>query len=228
MTVVDLSGNFQSAGMSAPFAGGAPLAGGGPAPADGVPPAAPPSGRDLPAGHPPVTSPAQNVGAPEAESTVAGVPRFTLPRTWQDLPIEPGSMRKAAFSVADGNKQALITVTEFSAQVPAMADPLQNVNRWRREIGLARIESDSLGKVTEPIELDGQKATYMAAIPDTAKTEESQAEQATLAAMVRIGDRMWFFKMKGNRELVTAEQQNFKDFLKSVRFTGERGATDGN
>jgi hypothetical protein len=46
--------------------------------------------------------------------------------------------------------------------------------------------------------------------------------------MVRDGDRIWFFKMFGARELVAAEEQNFKDFLKSVRFTADRGATDGN
>jgi hypothetical protein len=71
-------------------------------------------------------------------------------------------------------------------------------------------------------------ATYMAALPDPAKPDESQIPRATLAAMVAHGGSMWFFKMSGARELVAAEQQNFKNFLKSVRFTGERGATDGN
>jgi hypothetical protein len=238
MTVVDLAGRFQSGGMTPPFAGQAPFAGGPPFAGGGQPPAAggnastgspPATAPELPDGHPPVgpTTDA-NPAPPPAEAASKGGPQYALPKTWQVLPIEPGSMRKAAFNVAEGPKQALITVTQFSALVPAMADPLQNVNRWRGEIGFPRIENDSLATVTESTEVGGQKATYMAAIPDTAKPEESQMEQATLAAMVRVGDQMWFFKLKGNRELVAAEQENFKDFLKSVRFTADRGATDGN
>jgi hypothetical protein len=50
---------------------------------------------------------------------------------------------------------------------------------------------------------------------------------AVLAAMVPEGKRIWFFKIKGDRDLVAAEQEHFKDFLKSVRFTADRGATDG-
>lgn len=233
ITVVDLTGRFQS-GMTPPFAGRAPFAGGANAP-PGLNPSAPnaPAGpAELPAGHPPLAPDSAKAASAPAIAprgpAQSDVPKFTLPEKWKVLPIEEGSMRKAAFDVADGSKQALITVTQFSARVPAMADPLQNVNRWRGEIGLSRVDDDTLEKVTESIEVGGEKATFMAAIPDTTKPEESQVEQATLAAMVRVGDEMWFFKMKGNRDLVAAEQQNFRDFLKSVRFTAGPGAPDGN
>jgi hypothetical protein len=46
--------------------------------------------------------------------------------------------------------------------------------------------------------------------------------------MVPEGDRIWFIKMSGDRELVAAEQEGFKTFLKSVRFHADRGANDGN
>ena len=40
----------------------------------------------------------------------------------------------------------------------------------------------------------------MAAMPDASKPEESQVDRATLAAMVHDGDRIWFFKMIGDRD----------------------------
>ena len=94
-------------------------------------------------------------------------------------------MRKAAFSVEDGSKQAVITVIELSASAPRIADPLDNVNRWRGEVGLPRVDKESLTKVTESMKIGGQDATYMAAIPDASKPEESQIPRATVAAMVR-------------------------------------------
>jgi hypothetical protein len=201
--------------MMAPFAGGAPLAGGGPSSS-----AAP---HELPAGHPPV-----NPSAADGASAAAqpGAPKFEAPPAWQ---AAPGSeFSRAAFNIADGSRTARVTISEFAATAgPMITDPVANVNRWRGEIGLAPIDKDSLAKVTEPIEVDGQAATYMAAIPDAAKAEESQAREATLAAMVPEGNRIWFFKLKGDRDLVAAEQEHFKDFLKSIRFTADRGATDG-
>jgi len=184
--------------------------------------------ESLPAGHPPGDASVES--APDASSNIArsqsSDPAFDLPKTWRILPAD--GMRKAAFSVADGSKQAVITVIELSTKAPRVADPLDNVNRWRGEVGLPRVDKDSLAEVTESMKIGGLDATYMAAIPDASKPEESQIPRATLAAMVRDGERIWFFKMNGARELVAAEQQNFRDFLKSVRFTTDRGATDGN
>jgi hypothetical protein len=226
MTVVDLHGRFQSGGMMAPFAGGAPRTG-EVASATGNSSTSPAAPTDLPAGHPPFGPGAPILGAQPADIAQSVVPRFEAPKSWQVLPAE--GMRKAAFNIADGGKQALVTVIDFSAKAGSMiTDPLENVNRWRGEIGLAGIDKDSLAKVTEPILVDGQAALYMSAIPDASKSEESQSKLATLAAMVPDGNHIWFIKMTGNRDLVAAEQERFKSFLKSVRFTADRGAPDGN
>ena len=103
-----------------------------------------------------------------------------------------------------------------------MADPLANVNRWRGEVGLPQVTADELAKVTEPIEIDGQQATLVDAVPDASKHRESKADRGTLAAMLNTGDTIWFFKMTGDRDLVAAERDQFKAFLKSVRFKAER------
>jgi hypothetical protein len=46
--------------------------------------------------------------------------------------------------------------------------------------------------------------------------------------MLKSGDTIWFVKMKGSRDLVAAQRDQFKAFLKSVRFSAAGGAHDGN
>ena len=67
----------------------------------------------------------------------------------------------------------------------------------------------------------------MRAVPDAAQADQSQASLATLAAMVKAGDQIWFIKLKGERSVVAAQEDAFKNFLKSVRFAADGGATDG-
>jgi hypothetical protein len=226
LTIVDLRGRFPSGGMMAPFAGGGPpggLAGGGNPPPPGTV-------DELPAGHPPIgattASPHGTAGAADASSVV---PTFAAPASWKVVPTPEGGMRKAEFDVADGEKTAKVTMIDFSARAgPMIADPLANVNRWRSEVGLDPLQQDALEANIEKIDVDGQPATYTAIIPDAAQPEQSQSVEATLGALVPSGDRIWFIKLKGDRDLVTAEQERFKEFLKSVRFNADRGAPDGN
>jgi hypothetical protein len=108
-----------------------------------------------------------------------------------------------------------------------MTDPLANVNRWRGEIGLAKIEKGQLEESTKSIEIDGEAAKYIRLIPDASKPEESKTDRATLAAMVTQGERIWFIKLIGKRDTVIAEEENFKEFLKSMKFSDGNGVTNG-
>jgi hypothetical protein len=78
------------------------------------------------------------------------------------------------------------------------------------------------------VEIDGQRATYVRLIPDAQKAEESKVARATLAAMVTSGNKVWFFKLTGDRALVAAQESEFKNFLKSIRFADGGGEGDGN
>ena len=228
MTLVDLRGKFQGSGMmGGPFAGGVGAASGSTELAEVR--AAPGSPNELPAGHPPIdaSNQSQSVAPPSAASD-PNLPKFEVPQSWQQRP--PASvMRKAEFGIADGQKQAIVTLIDFPTNAgPMIADPLQNVNRWRAEVGLTAITAEALDQELEKLEIDGQPATYVKLIPDAEKPEQSQADRATLAAMVSSGDRIWFVKMTGNRELVAAQEDQFKSFLKSFRFPADGGANDGN
>jgi hypothetical protein len=219
ITLADLRGRYQAGGMMGPFSGGAVGA---------ASRAAQNTNAELPAGHPPIDA---SSGPPASQSSAppnaTGVPTFEVPDSWQQRP-PASSMRKAEFGIADGTQEAVVTLSDFPASAPNIAEPLPNVNRWRGEIGLGEITADTLDGITDKIEIDRQPATYLRLVPDPQKPEESQAAEATLAAMVKRDDRVWFVKMKGPRSLVTAQQDEFKAFLQSIRFPAEAGATHGN
>jgi hypothetical protein len=220
ITLVDLRGQFQGSGMmGGPFSGGAGAGSG----------AAPGSTNELPAGHPPIDA----AGSPQSSAPAntpsdPSLPKFEVPKSWQQRP-PASAMRKAEFAIADGQKQAVVTLIDFPTNAgPMIADPLENVNRWRVEVGLPETTKEALDQEAEKMEVGGQPATYVRLVPDANKPEQSQADRATLAAMVTSGDRIWFVKMTGNREVVAAQEDEFKSFLKSFRFSADGGANDGN
>ncbi|HEX2477454.1 MAG TPA: hypothetical protein VHK01_22045, partial [Lacipirellulaceae bacterium] len=213
ITLVDLHGRSAGGGMMAPFAG-----------AGAANRAAPGAGAELPAGHPPVDSVAGPPG--NAAVTAAGVPKFEAPKSWQ--PVAASGIRKAEFAIGSKEQGAVVTLIDFSANAgPMMTDPLANVNRWRGEIGLAKIEKGQLEESTESIEIGGEPAKYVRLIPDASKPEESKIKEATLAAMVTNRDKIWFIKMRGARDTVVAEEENFKAFLKSMKFSDGSGVPNG-
>jgi hypothetical protein len=219
ITIVNLSGRYTGGGMMAPFAGGRA----------GTANRVPRSGAELPSGHPPVDSSAttpRNALAAASPATGAGVPKFEAPKSWRPLPAT--EFRKAQFAIGDAGDGAVVTLTDFSTNAgPLMTDPLANVNRWRGEVGLAKIKEDQLDDSAESIEIDGKPAKYVRLVPDTSKPEESKIEKATLAAMVTDGDKIWFIKLFGQRDTVVAEEENFKGFLKSMQFADGSGASNG-
>jgi hypothetical protein len=218
--------------MTAPFAGGGPFSGGARPPFAGgagqatQPGASAATEPELPPGHPPIdgTQAGATNSAPVSESRPAPF-KFEAPAGWQQQPAT--GMRKAAFVVKDGDREAAITVIDLPASAPSIADPLQNVNRWRTEIGLAPVTQEQIGDIVKKIEVDGKQSDYAELIPDSAKPEESQAVEATIAAAVPAEGMIWFFKMRGNRDVVAAERDNFKSFLNSIRFASDGGAGDG-
>jgi hypothetical protein len=232
MWLVDLSGQASAGGMMAPFAGGGPFSGGAQPPMNA--PFAGGAGRQpagegpvalqggaLPPGHPPVAAD----GGP-VDSSIAAPFKFALPKGWHQHPVS--GMRKAAFLVTDGDKQAEITAIDLAASAPSIADPLQNVNMWRGNMGLEPVRQDQVANVMQKIEVNGKQANYFELIPDADNLAESKIEKATFAAAVPNGDVIWFFKLAGDRNLVVAQRDNFKSFLKSIQFESEGGSGNGN
>jgi hypothetical protein len=184
----------------------------------------------MPAGHPPVGSsvPAATAGStrpvdqtPEPErsttaaasSAPAAQPRefkYEMPAGWK--PGQSGGMRKAAFNVAEEDQQAEVTVMPFPANA-AMADPTAQAARWAGQVGLQLSEADLKAGVRE-VKIDGMAGQQFELLgPDDEKP------LGILAAMVRRGEQVWFFKMFGDRALVDKQRDAFSKFVESVKFT---------
>ena len=122
-------------------------------------------------------------------------------------------MRAASFRVAgkDG-KQADVSVIPL----PGLAgSDLDNVNRWRGQVGLPGVSEAELTKLAQAVEVAGQPASLY----EQAGTNAGSGEVSRiLAAISRRDGLAWFFKMTGDGAVVAQQKPAFVEFLKSVSF----------
>ncbi len=122
-------------------------------------------------------------------------------------------MRAASFRVVgkDG-KQADVSVVPL----PGLAgSDLDNVNRWRGQVGLPGVSEAELAKLAEPVEVAGQPASLY----DQAGSNAGSGDKTRiLAAITRREGVAWFFKMTGDDAVVAEQKTAFIEFLKSVSF----------
>ena len=173
----------------------------------------------MPARHPPVAGMPQDTAPSPSTAPVTSAPAagqsseltYEAPAHWQAGPAS--AMRKASFAVAKDDAKADLSVTAFPA-APMMADPLANARRWAGEVGMASASDADLEELMTDTNIDKLPGKYMEFIPPAG----GDRPQATVAAMVKRGEQMWFFKLKGDRAAVEGEREAFRKFLESVRF----------
>ena len=150
---------------------------------------------------------------PPSQQSGEGPLVFDTPAAWQ--PGRISTIRKAAFNVVDGDQRAEVTVIDFSVAGGAqITDVAANVQRWARELGLTGLDDTALAKLVQETTIDGATGSYVALLGP----EDAERPEGTLAAMVVRDEKVWFFKLKGDRSLVERQQDAFQSFLRSVRF----------
>ncbi len=155
----------------------------------------------------PATAPA--TAAPGAGAT-PGI-SWNAPPSWQPV-TEASQFRIISFTVTNDQQQGEVTVTRFAGDVGGL---LANVNRWRRQLGLAPI-ADIAEQPMTGIEIDGNPGGLIDIVAPAGDTANR-----IFVAMVARPEWTWFFKFTGPEALITGERQNFDTFLSSVRFTGD-------
>ena len=142
--------------------------------------------------------------APEADSAKAQV-KWEVPDGWKSVP--PAMMRYASFEadVSSAGKAEISVVT-----LPGQAGgDLQNVNRWRGQIGVTPVSDSDLKSLVTPLKAkDSEFQTVDMAGPT----------ERIVAGWTLIDGNSWFFKLSGPDALVTAEKAKFTKFLGSVQF----------
>jgi hypothetical protein len=150
-------------------------------------------------------------GHPDTSGAAAPRIQYKRPGDWQEAP--PGEMRAASFRVAgkDG-KQADVSVVPL----PGLAgSDLDNVNRWRGQVGQPAVSEAELAKLAQPVEVAGQSASLY---EQAGANPGSGDKTRILAAITRRDGVAWFFKMTGEDDLVVQQKPAFIEFLKSVSF----------
>jgi hypothetical protein len=136
-------------------------------------------------------------------------------------------MRVASYRVkGKEGKMADVSVVPLAGMAGRDID---NVNRWRGQIGLAPVDEAELAKLAEAAQIGGQEGKLY----DMAgKNADSGEKTRMLAAILRRGDTAWFFKMLGEDALVAEQKNAFAEYLKSFAFPdntapAEAGAANG-
>ncbi|MEX2186581.1 MAG: hypothetical protein WD875_07295 [Pirellulales bacterium] len=161
----------------------------------------------------------------QTESAEPLTVKYEVPPGWTDDGAK--GERKASFSMTADGATAEIAVTSFPAGAPDIANPISNVNRWRRQIGLAAASPDEIAGAVQEVEIAGHRSLYV----ELFAPDEANAKQATFAAMFREGGDVWFVKLSGDGAIAKGQHDAFKKFLASIRLEAAgakpKGATDG-
>lgn len=156
----------------------------------------------IPKGHPPIS------GSPGFEVNTAPI-HWTIPAGWKELPAT--SIRIGNFLIAgDNDKKAEVAITSFPGRV---GTELDNVNRWRREIGLEPLDQNTIS--SQSVAVDGKQGKLY---------DLSGKLGNTVVVALPQGSATWFFKLRGDKTIVDSAKPAFLEFLKSVRLTGNGNA----
>jgi hypothetical protein len=142
--------------------------------------------------------------APASPDSAAPQIKWELPAGW--LPGPASAMRYASFIAEENGEKADISVVTFAGDG---GGDLDNVNRWRQQIGLAPVETSALNAMITPVTTN---ATSFSTV------DLAGAAARTIAGWSRHDGRVWFFKLTGSKTAVERERTKFVQFIQSVRF----------
>jgi hypothetical protein len=134
--------------------------------------------------------------------------KFDVPDDWQEL--ARGSMGSRSYQVASGDEHVTVKLSDFPP-VGNMADPLENINRWRGQYDQPPLDEDSVKQHSEAVDIGGADGVLTT-------IERPDQSEAMLAAMVVELRHVWFFQLSGTPQGVAAHREEFLKWLGTVEF----------
>jgi hypothetical protein len=133
-------------------------------------------------------------------------PKWEVPGHWKE--VEPTEMLLAKFVVpGKGDEKAEVTVSVFPGDV---GGPHANINRWRRQLGLAELDEQGTKALAQP--LDG-------GVRDAMLVDMSGKSARLIGAIVPEGGRTWFYKLIGAPAVAEAEKTALVRLIQSAKHT---------
>ena len=133
----------------------------------------------------------------------------TPPESWSLA--SPSSFEKARFTVSELQGSANVSLTVLQGDGGGL---LENVNRWRGQLGLGPLEEDKLEEFLEPMRSLGEEAR-MVDINGTSR--RSQLEESLVGVIVPQGELTWFYKLMGTPSVVEKSREEFLAYLPEWR-----------
>ena len=149
-------------------------------------------------------------GAGWAQIRIGGS-EWVTPTNWSET--ERSQFSLINFEARHGDNTATISVTKLAKN----AGLLNNVNRWRGQLGLEKIDQAELTETTRPFEVDGNSGTYI----EMSGTRDGRPAM-TLGVIHSLSYRtlpeIWFYKITGSTDAVMKEKAAFEEYVRSARY----------
>ncbi len=133
----------------------------------------------------------------------------TPPESWGFA--SPFGPEKARFTITDTNGTASVTMTVLQGDGGGL---LGNVNRWRGQLGLDKLEEKKLADALMPVKRLGKKASM---IDIMGISQRSQIETRLVGVIVSDNGLTWFYKLMGSASVVEEAKDGFLEYLPQWR-----------
>ena len=119
----------------------------------------------------------------------------------------PSSFEKDRFSVSEFEGSANVSMTVLQGDGGGL---LENVNRWRGQLGLDPIEEKDLQAELKAVEGLGEDARV---VDITGTSSRSQLEERLVGVIAPQGELTWFYKLMGTPSVVEKSRDEFLAYL---------------
>lgn len=149
-------------------------------------------------------APAQPITASTTADESFDGATWSAPKDWVLGPAQ--QMRVATYRTSADEGAPEVIISKFTAG--GFGTPLDNINRWRRMVGLPPVEKES-DQPSDPLKVGGNDGQIY---------DMTGAEKRLRIGLVQVGEQVWFFRLVGATDAVAKEIETFDSFLQSVQF----------
>lgn len=128
-----------------------------------------------------------------------------LPAGWKEVP-SGSAMRKISYAIEG-------TDIDFYLISLSMGDVPSNVNRWRKQVGLADAAPADIDKEIQMLSANGHEVKYI-------EIYNEEGGKGIIAAIIDLAPSYWYFTGKGSVQELKAHASDMQAFLQSIKFEG--------
>ncbi|MCX6896093.1 MAG: hypothetical protein NTZ16_11460 [Verrucomicrobia bacterium] len=175
--------------------------------------AAPAASAAVPPDHPPIGGGDMMGAIPPATGEISseGKPNWQVPAGWTEIP--GGQFLIAKFTIAGaGEAKATVNVSTSTGDGGGLAG---NVNRWRKQLGLAEFSAAELATEVKALDISGGKASL---VDFGGKDARSGQPARLVGAIVPQNGQTWFYKLMGDASVVESQKDAFTKFVQGVKY----------